>query len=160
MTNTCGHFIFKSGSITFNHPPVLPAGLDADEDGLPNGWELQYGLNRLSPFGRDGASGDPDGDGLSNLAEYAAGTDPTNSASVFVLKIQTVSGQPNQKSLLFGPWASGHTYTVESKTNLLSGSYAQINTFGGPTTNGTQVTVTDLSATQTNKFYRIHISLP
>ncbi|MBX3176147.1 MAG: hypothetical protein KF886_02185 [Candidatus Hydrogenedentes bacterium] len=51
---------------------------DVDGDGLPNEWELQYGLDPASPDGDDGAEGDPDGDGLTNAAEYMLGTDPTN----------------------------------------------------------------------------------
>jgi len=47
---------------------------DTDGDGLPDYWEIQY-------FGdlAQGAGGDFDGDGLTNLQEYQAGTDPTNS---------------------------------------------------------------------------------
>jgi hypothetical protein len=47
---------------------------DWDRDKLPNRWELQYGLDAHSP----NADEDPDADGLTNLAEYRAGTDPTN----------------------------------------------------------------------------------
>ena len=35
-----------------------------------------------------------------------------------------------------------------------------VNTIANTQTNGTQATVTDVSATQTSKFYRINISLP
>jgi hypothetical protein len=38
---------------------------------------VRYHLNPLSNIGADGASGDPDGDGISNLAEFGAGTDPS-----------------------------------------------------------------------------------
>ncbi len=51
---------------------------DVDGDGLPNEWELGFGLNPNSDGGDDGALGDPDEDGLSNLAEFLLGTDPTN----------------------------------------------------------------------------------
>lgn len=46
---------------------------DRDGDGMANGWERQYGLNP-----NDSADGrqDSDGDGLSNLDEYLAGTMP------------------------------------------------------------------------------------
>jgi hypothetical protein len=45
------------------------AGGDADGDGLPSQWEAQFGLDSLSGTGADGALGDPDGDGMSNLQE-------------------------------------------------------------------------------------------
>ena len=51
---------------------------DVDGDGLPNEWELQFGLDPGSGEGDDGADGDPDRDGLSNAAEFMLGTDPTN----------------------------------------------------------------------------------
>ncbi len=43
---------------------------DSDGDGLPDWWEDEFGLNPFSAMGNDGAEGDPDGDGWTNLAEY------------------------------------------------------------------------------------------
>ncbi|MBX2803075.1 MAG: PKD domain-containing protein [Myxococcales bacterium] len=51
---------------------------DTDGDGMPDGWELRFGLDPA--LFADGA-GDVDGDGLDNLAEYQQGTDPTASDS-------------------------------------------------------------------------------
>lgn len=51
---------------------------DVDGDGLPNEWELEFGLNPGSAEGDDGAAGDPDRDNLSNAAEFMLGTDPTD----------------------------------------------------------------------------------
>ena len=47
-----------------------PNDWDSDNDQLPDGWEWQYGLDPLSASNNDGAIGDPDGDGFSNLQEY------------------------------------------------------------------------------------------
>jgi len=126
-------------------------------DGIPDSWQVQYfGTNNPNAA----PSKDADGTGQNNLFKYVAGLDPTNPASVFVLKVANVTGQPNQKSLIYNPIAGGRTYVVEARTNLVSGSYAALGSLGAPQTNINQVTVTDLSATQTSKFYRVHISLP
>ena len=48
------------------------ADSDDDNDGMPDTWESQHGLDPLI----DDAAEDSDGDGNSNLNEYLAGTDP------------------------------------------------------------------------------------
>jgi hypothetical protein len=45
---------------------------DSDGDGLPDSFEITFGLNPNSATGADGAGGDPDGDGRTNLQEYQA----------------------------------------------------------------------------------------
>jgi hypothetical protein len=55
-------------------PAAAPA--DADADGLPDDWERDYGLDPADRTGDNGAGGDPDGDGIDNAAERAAGTHP------------------------------------------------------------------------------------
>jgi hypothetical protein len=49
---------------------------DADNDQLPDAWETQFGLSAATAAGADGASGDPDGDGRTNLQELQGGTHP------------------------------------------------------------------------------------
>lgn len=55
-----------------------PLNNDSDGDGLPDGWETWYGLDALNASGINGANGDLDGDGLSNIHEYGNGTSPVN----------------------------------------------------------------------------------
>ena len=54
--------------------------LDADEDGLPNWWEL---LHFESNTGGDSGE-DSDGDGRDNLEEYEQGTNPLMSPRDFL----------------------------------------------------------------------------
>ena len=49
-----------------------PRDMDSDDDGMPDGWEVQFGLDPLG----DDIGQDPDGDGFNNLEEYTYGTNP------------------------------------------------------------------------------------
>ena len=55
----------------------MPPDGDFDGDGMPNAWELQYGLNLFDP---DDAQADLNGDGVNNLTAYLQGRDPTKGA--------------------------------------------------------------------------------
>ena len=48
------------------------ANIDSDSDGMPDWWEVRYGLSRTS----NDAGGDPDHDHLGNYDEYHYGTNP------------------------------------------------------------------------------------
>jgi hypothetical protein len=73
-TNTTArHFLDRDG--TTKHP----VGWDTDGDGMPDGWEVLHGLrpaNSLDDQGNPEASGDLDGDGITNLGEYLQDKDP------------------------------------------------------------------------------------
>jgi Tol biopolymer transport system component len=68
----------------------IGAPLDSDGDGIPDWWMIQYFGH---PTGQAGdlslAQNDADGDHMSNLQEYQAGTNPTNSLSA--LRMTTVA---------------------------------------------------------------------
>jgi hypothetical protein len=72
---TTGPVVVTVGGVASNGVAFTVGGADSDGDGLPDSWELQYfgGLTQ-------GANGDPDGDGVTNLQEYQQGRNPTKSA--------------------------------------------------------------------------------
>lgn len=76
---------------------------------------LSFGSSPLSGEAAD-ELGDPDGDGMSNLAEFQAGTDPADAAS----SLRILSCQPAglQSVLLTWPSVSNRVYSVEWSTNL------------------------------------------
>jgi beta-glucanase (GH16 family) len=121
-------------------------------------WQVQYFGSTNNPSAAPDA--DANGTGQNNQFKYVAGLDPTNPASVFVLTVSSVAGQPTQMNLVFRPLATGRTYTPQSSTDLVSGVWTQLPSYAGPVTNGNQVTITDLNAVESNKFYLIDISLP
>lgn len=55
-----------------------PCQADSDKDGVPDGWEVRYGLN---PLLAADARDDKDGDGFTNLEEFMYASDPTSEQS-------------------------------------------------------------------------------
>ncbi len=95
---------------------ALPVDLDTDGDGLPDEWELAFGLKANDPAGANGASGDPDGDGSTNIEEFLAGTDPTDPRSCLKLTLRVVGAQ---RVRLEWPMLPGRTYTIQYADNQL-----------------------------------------
>jgi len=70
-----GPLVVTVNGVASNAVVFTVGEIDSDGDGLPDNWELQY-FGNLS----QGANGDPDGDGVTNLQEYQQGRNPTKSA--------------------------------------------------------------------------------
>ncbi len=73
---------------------TIPTSDDTDGDGLPNAWEIAFGLNPSSSATSNGTYGTPAGDGFSNLDKYFTGL----SANVKYLfpKIISFDGTTNE----------------------------------------------------------------
>jgi beta-glucanase (GH16 family) len=85
------------------------------------------------------ADGDPDGDGISNTNEFLAGTDPTNSASLFGITSVTTEGDDLRVTWMMG----------SSKTNALQATFGDVD--GDYLTNFADIfTVTNTVGTSTN----------
>ena len=114
---------------------------DTDQDGIPD----IYDLDPNSNADRDV---DTDGDGMSNYAEYIAGTDPTNPASYLKVDQITANGPASIQFTAL----SNHTYTVEYKDNP-TGVWTRLSDVVAKNVNWTAI-VTD-PAPGTNRFYRL-----
>jgi hypothetical protein len=88
--------------------------VDSNGDGLPDAWQIHYFGSISSPDARPDA--DPDHDGMNNLQEYRAGTDPTDPNSVFKLSAVTQVA-PGVVQL---QWlsATNHLYTLLESANI------------------------------------------
>lgn len=102
---------------------------DKDNDGLPDFWEL---LHQLDPENPGDAALDSDGDTMSNLAEYLAGTLPRDIRSV--LKLDIARG-PQGVTLSF-PGQVGKTYSILSSGALGAGIWNTTADFEASTTQG------------------------
>lgn len=77
--------------------------VDTNGDGLPDDWEVAYGMN-LNQSNRDG---DQDGDGISNIQEYFSGTSPfvpNNSTQPEMVFVDAGSGEDGNTG--FYPYVS------------------------------------------------------
>ena len=94
----------------------LPA-LDSDGDGIPDWWMIQYFKHATGQAGDlSRAQDDADGDGMNNLQEFLAGTDPTDPTSVLALRIAADTTGTNM--VLNWTAVSGKNYQILSTTNL------------------------------------------
>jgi hypothetical protein len=120
---------------------------DSDSDGMADSWEIEYfgGIDVTN----GGADEDWDGDGSSNLDESTAGTDPTDSSSIFSASISYES-----ESSFDVNWSSveGKTYSIESSTDLSDDSWESVSSAieATPSTN-----TYNFETTEEKVFYRV-----
>ena len=124
----------------------LGAG-DSDSDGMPDSWEQENGTFVFVPDAGD----DPDGDGLTNLQEYLAGTHPHNPASV--LRIEQITRNSDSVTLQFLA-ASNRTYSVLSKSTLDGVLWLKVTDLPAHPTYR-MVNVTNFTPGVASRFYRL-----
>ena len=110
------------------HPCNAPAYRDSTGEGLPDYWKAQYGFSVHSTAGNDGAAGDPDSDGLSNLQEYIAGSNPRNAASRFSLEsfVAKKTGGLKAAQIRFEPARPNRRYILQHRTRLEDGAWEDV----------------------------------
>ena len=133
---------------------VVQAGSppDVNGDGIPDSWQTSYfvfpGSTNAAPIA------DPDGDGANNLAEYLAGTVPTNDRSVLRITSFASVGTTFQMGI---PTISNRYYQIQWAENLLNPEWMGFtNAFSG--TDGTFYITDAASANISLRYYRTQIA--
>jgi len=139
------------GTRTFSVVSTATTGFaDADGDGLPDAWEKTHGLGDLPSA--SAAAADIDFDGEGNLAEYLAGTDPRNSASVLTVTPAKPTAETVQLKFVA---LAGRRYEVQFREELASGSWQTLVSYA-PANSDRQIEATDTPpAGQPRRFYRL-----
>lgn len=160
MTATDGLVGLSRG---YDTPPHTPADFaetnlsdfdwDSDFDGLPNTWETEYfgGPTNSTP------SADFDIDGLSNMDEYIAGTNPTNASSRFQITQQALQMDDDVTQYII-EWGSvtGREYRIRWDSNLVVGDFSNILAEDIAFPVNAYTTSVDLAET---RFYKMEVQL-
>jgi len=92
-------------------------------------WALEHGL------GANSQDLDADADGLSNLAEYIAGTDPNDPAGKFVLRIATTNARPRVSFDALHAEGNGYEgrvrhYALQQRSGISNGTWQTVPGYG------------------------------
>jgi uncharacterized repeat protein (TIGR01451 family) len=137
-----------AGHIANGNTFAVESSADADADDLPDAWETRYfGTTAAQPHA------DADGDGLDNLEEFRAGTEPTEAASA--LRILSVQYRGADVVIQFAS-VGGKAYRLERTTDLSRAEWGTVveNLRGA----GAVMEATDRGAAGSRRlFYRLRI---
>ena len=142
---TTGYQYDVSGNLKLSQNSVIT---DSDNDGMADSWESSFFLT----LARDG-TGDFDNDGMSDLAEFLAGTLPNNPGSL--LRMDRVTNSVVQTTI---SWlsVSGKTYRVQYKNQLAEPGWNDLP--GDVLASGaTSIKVDTTSISQSQRFYRTQV---
>jgi subtilisin family serine protease len=122
--------------------------VDTDQNELPDWWEQQY-FNQL--LGTN-AIADADADGAGNLAEWLAGTDPTDAGSVLRLHATHTAAGP----VLSWPSREGRFYRLTATTQL-SGGFTELLRTNIAATPPLNVATNLMLADEAARYFRLEI---
>ena len=168
ITNApAGEYVLEFADVLFYNTPIAltntltPGGTlnftgnysfaDANTNGIPDAWEAAQ-FSGISPQ-RSGAT-DTDADGLSDWAEFVAGSDPNNPPPQFKLTAQRLASNIVKLSW---PSVTNHSYRVHASSNAVVWSPHS----GWLTATGTNTSYTFSSATNgAVRFFRVEAAAP
>ena len=109
----CG-WISLSNALAYVQTDTLAPGPDSDGDGIPDAWELSWFGNLMTANG----TSDFDGDGMSDKAEYLAGTSPVDREDNLRITHIERGVPPHSPTHVILEWTSKPTrlYRLEQRT--------------------------------------------
>lgn len=128
--------------------PLAIERADYDGDLMPDVWEEAHRLDRFDPTD---AALDADHDGLNNLGEYLAGTDPNDPQSVF--KLHTASTGLDSFSFRY-PTVTGRIYRVQSRPLTTPATWSETATTNGT---GSEVEFLEMASNVAPKLFRVSL---
>jgi hypothetical protein len=140
VTNTASPAGVNSTTVNLG---IIP---DTDGDGIPDAWELAYFGNITNAV----AGADADGDGMSNLDEYRAGTNPTNALSV--LKIVLTATNANVLEFIA---QTNLSYSVQWRTNFATALWSNLTSITAQSSVRTIQVNTAVGPPLPERYYRI-----
>lgn len=130
---------------------------DDDNDGIPDVWEMAYGGNRLGLA----PAADSDGDGLSNLQEYVAGTHPLKADGLRIGSCGIWRATPTAAAAyeVRCQAVPGRWYQLQGTGSLTSPNWQAVGSPLDCAASGVLSLSVPLPAATTNTYYRLQVRL-
>jgi hypothetical protein len=158
ITDNYGSVRSAPATLTVQSPADL---LDADDDSLPDTWEVLHFSSTNDPAGD--ASADMDDDGYTTFQEYLLGTYPTVASSRFELHVDNADGTIVVHFTSLAATGTGYTslyryYALEYCTELNLGDWQPVPGYDNLIGNNDEV-MYDVPAATAAAFYRVRVHL-
>ena len=127
-----------------------PEGGDANTNDIADSWEQQYFGSSSIP---DVGNGDPDNDGLTNLEEFVAGTNPTNAMSRLTVALERNNGL----NLVFAT-VRDRSYVVETARSAMRPRWCPFYSGSSLPGNNDVMVISDYFPKTSERFYRVRLA--